>query len=100
MKKAVVEAWLSGLRSGKYEQTRDQLHNGPAQLECATAFCYIGVLGIVTEMTGYLDTNDVIAKYGLYEWDRRLVDMNDRDKKSFAEIADWIEANILPNTTK
>ena len=100
MKKAVVEAWLLGLRSGKYQQTRDQLHNDPNQLECATAFCCIGVLGVVNGMKGYLDTYDVVNAQGIREYQDKLIDMNDQHHKSFLEIADWIEANILPNATE
>lgn len=120
MKKAVVEAWLSGLRSGKYKQHRGTLCNGEGRnkLDNATAFCCIGVAGVISkeDFSPYYDTHRVGMELGMFnlpnfifieegETNTRsaydhLIYMNDKEKKSFAEIADWIEANILPNATE
>ena len=52
MKKAVVEAWLSGLRSGKYKQHNGSINDGVfyrgpngsrIMIVSPTAFCCIGV---------------------------------------------------------
>ena len=106
MKKAVVEAWLSGLRSGKYEQHRGMIHNGTKGdalfIVEPTAFCCIGVGALCNGMplNDMQITGQAVEHIGLSSWILNdLIRMNDREKKSFAEIADWIEANILPNAT-
>lgn len=96
MKKAVKEAWLSALRSGEYKQHCGSLCNtfGSDRLMTANKFCCIGVIGSLKKLN-VCATHDVTDAVGLniFQTDR-LIAMNDIDKKSFPEIADWIEANI------
>ena len=114
MKKAVVEAWLSGLRSGKYKQHNGSINNGEfdytepngirVMISPPTAFCCIGVGAMCNGMNveDMRITKHASAFIGLKEyrdWETELISMNDKEKKSFLEIADWIEANILPNAT-
>ncbi len=85
--------WVKALRSGEFKQlspggsdwTRDGMH------------CCIGVLGELlghqlamrehhfrSRLVDVLPENSVDA----------LIDLNDRDGKTFSEIADYIEANL------
>ena len=109
MKKAVVEAWLSGLRSGKYKQQRGMIHNGTKGdalfIVGPTAFCCIGVGALcngmrIEDMRITNHASDFIGLGKNSDWENELISMNDKEKKSFAEITDWIEANILPNATE
>lgn len=115
MKKAVVEAWLSGLRSGKYKQVNGSVNNGVYNYlglndtyimrKAPDAFCCIGVGAVCNGMNveDMRITNHASAFIGLKDcsaWETELIGMNDQENKSFAEIADWIEANILPNATE
>lgn len=108
--------WLTALRSGKYQQGRGGLLD---MGDGDKAFCCLGVLGHLCGATdnslqGSQILEDVYMSHllggwnpeskGFYPFDparpethitlqRRLAAMNDNGK-SFAEIADWIEANL------
>lgn len=84
--------WVKALRSGEYKQYRGAL--------CLDgALCCIGV-GAVVAKPGFKPdnfslTHDAAEFFGLAdEHIDLLVAMNDEDEKSFAEIADYIEANL------
>lgn len=87
--------WVAALRSGQYKQ-------GHNFMFWDGGFCCLGVLAMesgasesdIHDRTGVLDTGSVTALDRL-GWDCRqqLAVMNDHGK-SFAEIADWIEANL------
>lgn len=83
--------WVATLRSGDYKQASGSLH-WPA----FDTYCCLGVLCKIQEM-GTVDSKDnyrpLEAALGL-DTMMTLVDMNDVDKKSFAEIADYIEENL------
>ena len=114
MKKAVVEAWLSGLRSGEYKQYHGSVNNGQyayhedstrKMTEAPDSFCCIGVgaacNGMRIEDMRITDhASDFIGLGKNSDWEKELIRMNDGQYKSFTEIADWIEANILPNATE
>jgi hypothetical protein len=82
--------WVEALRSGQFNQTQGSLKRGK------DAFCCLGVL---CEIVGYsTDASDAGQTYPLLD---KLVSnygpivvMNDDEGKSFAEIADFIEANL------
>lgn len=99
--------WLDGLRSGEYEQGSGFLRRGDQH-------CAIGVLCAVSGEIEFKETNNPNFP-GLYlcehkesglgagfhacehwvtekQW-RRISDMND-EGRSFAQIANWIEANV------
>ena len=109
MKKAVVEAWLSGLRSGKYKQHNGSINNGDfgycshngsrIMIVPPTAFCCIGVGAMCNGMNvkDMRITNHASAFIGskdYSDWETELISMNDKEKKSYLEIADWIEAIV------
>jgi len=117
MEGAIVNAelkakWLEALRSGKYDQISGQLRVG-------NCFCCLGVLCDIANPKGWDDEewNDVVGEedgedYGVtrcvselpdrfrsrigmtFEHQERLVRMNDDERKSFSQIADYIEAKL------
>jgi len=134
MLKSLRDEWLAALRSGKYAKTTGQLrttkHSGEQSFCCLGVLCNvmdpnryiadndqyhfangdISVAGIVPPVADELRLSDR-REYSFYDntpvsasIDAILVHMNDGESKSFAEIADWIEANVPveedPNTDK
>lgn len=119
MNKSIKRKWLRALRGdsplGVYEQTSGCLCKGsPDEPDKPESFCCLGVL--VNEIEGFceevlpalfgqhaaatLDKNDLMPSHRLldycgltYEQANKLAEMND-DGKTFAEIADHIEANL------
>lgn len=97
----IKRKWVEALRSGKYKQTSKYLHRHGA-------YCCLGVLCIVTgtpinkKGTGAGGAEDYVIVHQLLgrgeahsqEVSKDLWLLNDRDDKSFAEIADYIEANL------
>lgn len=110
MKKAIRDAWVQSLRSGLYPQARGALCRREQEGYC---FCALGVLADVVDPKGW-ETGDLelgmLREYGGYigllpdemydeiglPWtvSRRVVELNDDEKKTFPEIASWIEENI------
>lgn len=85
--------WIEALRSGKYQQGRNRLITESGR------YCCIGVGAKVLfpEFEFNPDTATVCAaeKLGLTGGQQQgLVEMNDFQDKSFAEIADYIEKNL------
>lgn len=94
MDSALKAKWVKALRSGGFEQCREELHDG-------FGYCCIGVgyqiLGNDSE--DILDEDDptsIAAKaLGLSEdTEKKLVIMNDDERQDFNQIADYIEANL------
>jgi len=99
--------WLAALRSGQYQQGKGLLFTG-------TGFCCLGVyaevlgvpkrtsytgsIGYDYMLTGNYDAYGIADRWasGLQKEDAvYLADtLNDDQGKTFAEIADWIEANL------
>lgn len=114
MNKTRKKRWLRDLRSGKFNQTTETLMNDDGYcclgvLACktkgitpayATAKSLTGIdrldlLGPVTkaqrdQYSGLTGDDEVILEHIEVE----LVDMNDQYKKSFKQIAQWIERNL------
>lgn len=101
--------WVAALRSGEYAQCRFIL-NEKDETGKAVSFCCIGVAAAVA---GYATTrNDILrpgedvfpqtrapyaalSDFGLEPYDyETLVKMNDGQKASFAEIANFVEENL------
>lgn len=113
----IKKFWVDALRSGKYAQDREYLKTDKG-------YCCLGVLAKVCEIlnpdgtinspscpqwdypmnTGFRDKEtlpyEVSRELGLDKIlgdcaiTERLMEMNDAQNKSFAEIADWIEVNL------
>ena len=100
------QKWVDALRSGDYEQTSETLQD-------EYGYCCLGVGCVVAEQNGvhvYRDGYGMVEGATLEsqalakEWlgladdtgsfkSSELVEKNDEDGKSFAEIADLIESN-------
>lgn len=95
MKADLKAQWIAALRSGRYRQCRNFLH-------VDDAYCCLGVLcrvhgwpvgnaaGDVDESPEYAPIKKLLGP----EVMETLVALNDTDGQSFAQIADWIEANL------
>lgn len=105
MKRELKHQWVNALRSGKYRQGRRHL--------CArdNAFCCLGVLadigleadwilvpgGFRWQIAGCDQEFDAktLRRLGLTdEHAVMLITMNDIERNSFHEIADWIESHL------
>lgn len=100
MKEAIKKEWVAALRSGKYKQGRGKLRHQN------DTFCCLGVLidvmgeewyvvagnyrcdGLTTSLSDrLLDVTELTSE-------STLMKMNDDKRKSFDEIADWIDENL------
>jgi hypothetical protein len=111
MEASLKQKWIDALRSGEYEQGKQYLKS------MDNKFCCLGVLCDIIDnkkwetfekansaksfypftYEGYTGTlsNDMLktTKINIVKM-RFLMDMNDVHDKTFAEIADYIEANL------
>ncbi len=100
MDQVVKQKWVEALRSGRYEQTTGVLCDG-------SAMCCLGVLCDVVDPDGWTfdkqihqgesgtPSEHLSEQVGLpLDYQDLLVAMNDDEKKTFLEIADWIEGNL------
>lgn len=98
----IKQKWCAALKSGEYKQGTDVMYD-----KHTDGYCCLGVLGAIcgaskSEMdVGYFDrdTENVPKDYPhllLNDADLRgrLMTMNDIDRNSFSEIADYIEKNL------
>jgi hypothetical protein len=93
--------WVEALRSGEYTQERYSIGN-----KRRGCLCCLGVGAVVAKPSIDLQSTDDAVRllFGDAGWDESnggycdtvmsLVNMNDTEDKSFAEIADYIEANL------
>lgn len=87
-----TQKWLDALRSGEYKQCGFSMHN-------AGMYCCLGVaaelIGCIDDANKYEIVNEL---YGL-EWGESidLMGMNDKDQKTFPQIADEIEKMLDVN---
>ncbi len=101
MTKAQRDAWVEALRSGKYKQGRDHLRTGDAYC-CLGVLCDLLAPDLWTELgnTGlfYHDRQSELPRGepgGLKKaFQNQIAKLNDDEKLSFNEIAEWIEANV------
>jgi hypothetical protein len=106
MNQELKTKWLAALRSGGYKQGRQKLRIGKGE---NTRMCCLGVLADIIDPDAWgrnnhwLHEGDVRDQLDLSTLNRveirsivqsRLINFNDRDKKSFTEIADYIEAHL------
>src|SRR5579859_5395879 len=91
--------WVEALRSGKYVQGTGYLRDANEQ------FCCLGVLADIINPTawGKVEFNAYMFKNSFAtlsadilprDIQEVLYTMNDHDKKTFIEIADYIETNL------
>ena len=93
MDQKLKQDWIEALRSGKYKQGRLALYEPYTEAYCC--------LGVLCKVAGK-DHNPEDDIGGAYDWMLTVLpkgiqlftDMNDREDKTFNEIADYIEANL------
>lgn len=103
MKRDVMRKWVKALRSGKYKQTTGVLKN-------ELGYCCLGVLCDIKakeqkkKFNGIGDEDEDVLSVTQMKWagmktkdgkcgNNKLTFMNDYKGRSFAYIADFIEAN-------
>lgn len=97
MKPEIKEKWVKALRSGEYKQGRRSLRTKLPDGSCQ--HCCLGVL-MEIEFGGFPPVRDPYTAIGDLVRDTipapvsTLIEMNDDERKSFKQIADYIEANL------
>lgn len=97
--------WISALRSGTYKQSKKKLYS-----IATNGYCCLGVACRITDKNIDLNNRNLITKDMKLDIPEilvypqvtdntnnlitKLTKMNDKDNKSFSEIADWIEENL------
>lgn len=101
--KEFATKWVEALRSGEYGQTREQLTDFHDNYCCLGVLCKI--LNISDEVIQSYNTFCIavgdawspirhLPKGLNYELHMELTYLNDREKLTFPEIANWIEKNV------
>lgn len=96
--------WVAALRSGKYRQARGHICASSSRLD-SFGFCCLGVLLSVHQRRTpgqpvfqtpnvYAYVEETLLQTEQFVAVDKLVSMNDAQRKSFAEIADWVEENL------
>ncbi len=93
--------WVAALRSGEYTQARGTLRTEDDKFCCLGVLCNLVNPKSWLKVGGgyvYQNVEQIMplstATEGSVGVIGRLIDMNDIDKLSFDEIADWIETNL------
>lgn len=110
----VLDLWIAALRSGEYTQTVGKLKRSAPAPE---GFCCLGVLCDLARKDGGEDWEEDECYPGQWYYKRRsarggrpiasyisltaedrslLIRFNDSDRKTFSQIADYIEKNFRP----
>lgn len=91
--------WVKALRSGKYKQHFGELFPFAGRFDAgsiadASAHCCIGV-GVLCTGASADNTTRASVLLGLTEKQRdALINLNDEERRSFPEIADYIEREL------
>lgn len=86
--------WLSELRSGRYRQGRENLGDEQLGYCCLGVFCLANGVEF-NAFDGGWSVGPIRLMSALPQEARiELIKMNDDSRATFAEIADWIEANV------
>ncbi len=114
MKQEIKELWVKALRSGEYKQTRKRLRRDDDTCCCLGVLCDLHLIetgeGVweaqgegpwTYRMVGGGESS-AFTPGGVEKWAGlnvdhaagNLMDLNDRQKKSFAVIADYIEKEL------
>lgn len=98
------QEWIDKLRGGKYKQGVLALCDDWRKHCCLGVLCRVLKIKNITSGVGsgnvgiiehaYNSIDEVIGPDNA----RTLMIMNDTEGKTFPEIADWIETNIIPET--
>lgn len=91
--KKIKQKWIDALNSGEYVQIyRARNFDDPKNHCCA--------LDVLNDITGNKTYSGISAFYNTFPEDydvcSEIWHLNDLDKKSFSEIAEYIEKNVKP----
>lgn len=114
MNAALGRKWIAALRSGEYKQGHGQLRR---RLHSGDCHCVMGVLCELSPLFAYWGEYSTPVLHGDRDYGQRscaflpceiseadgltreqclqLTRMNDKDGKTFLELADYIEQNLL-----
>lgn len=118
--KEFAEKWIEALRNGQYKQGRDKLAIIDNDDDDEICYCCLGVacklknvsdkelennveIAELSKLDPYEEFNDLysdLLELGIPiqlingNLPNELIRLNDNEKKSFIEIADWIEQNV------
>lgn len=114
MTSELLNKWTDALESGEYPQTRGRLYlskkvcEEQSYLDTPIGYCCLGVLSEVAGIEISEDGSECMIESKEVGYDplesligpsvslRSLYDLNDRLRKTFPEIAQWIRENIKP----
>lgn len=89
------QKWLQALRSGEYQQGRFALHDATNNAHCCLGVAADLILQESDREMHIYDTEVYEGALGLdAEEIQTLITLNDDEKKSFEQIADYIEATF------
>jgi len=94
-----AKKWSDALRSGKYKQCHNTMKDGNSY--CCLGVAFKEILDNKT-LPGSISRYDSVAtvlQFGLND-EAKFIRMNDQQKKSFPEIADYIDSLILKATAR
>lgn len=98
MNQEINQKWVEALRSGKYRQTRGKLKARNGAMCCLGVLCDIQGAEWEWYQGRYMTEGSSQHLPGRYNpsiaSEFTLIGMNDNQKCSFAEIADYIEENL------
>jgi len=95
--KDFAKKWIAALRSGKYKQGSGKYYD--SKLDC---YCAMGVGYKANDVPFAMDGQTINSEYDrvfMFNGENNLLwfplqEMNDDEKLSFKEIADWVETNV------
>lgn len=85
--------WVAALRSGEYEQGSGILHDKDTNKYCCLGVLHV-VAGVPLSQIEGKAFGQSCSLLGSDVNDLMFVKMNDSERLSFAQIADYIEANL------
>jgi hypothetical protein len=98
LSKAQIKDWMDALRSGHYPQARDELKSPDGYCCLGVLASRLGTLSEKEDEEHVVPRKNVLGSMGsVGTVEVVCITMNDREKKDFNEIADWIENNLLPD---
>jgi len=89
--KELKSEWIDALKFGKYKQCRNSLFNWK-KLKKDRAYCCLGVLCVLAKLD--VDNAPYPQILNLVPDWKKLADLNDKEKRDFVYIANYIEKNV------
>lgn len=112
-RRKLVKAWIAALRSGKYKQCRNRMHDENADAHCCLGVAHLVLGGKPSDLNSYKAVKEAMGLRGdlgqMKSYTNRpmaLAYLNDGSAsssghpRSFGEIADIIELNLKTNRDK